>query len=117
MRWVALVLLLAGCATGPSPGDPCYHDRETLLALDFEAFDRDFDGGWRALANESGCEGEAADLVEAYRVGNATTSGQTMGLVHHEAQLRAADGQDRRAISLLRTLLPLQNGQPEMMLY
>lgn len=119
MRWAmaALLFVLAGCASAPSPEDPCYHDRDALLALDYDAFDNDPDGGWRPLANEAGCEDAAADLIEAFRVERATTPRQTMGLVHHEAQLRAAAGETRRAVSLLRTLLPLTDDTPEMQAY
>lgn len=119
MRWAmaAMLLALAGCVSAPSPDNPCYYDREALLALDYDAFDNDPGGGWRTVANEAGCEGRAADLVEAFRVERATTPRQTMGLVHHEAQLRAAAGETRRAVSLLRTLLPLNDDAPAMHAY
>ncbi|MEM1106414.1 MAG: hypothetical protein AAGH87_08475 [Pseudomonadota bacterium] len=114
---LAALITLSACATGPQPGDPCYHDRDALLALDFDRFDRNLEGGWRDLGDDPQCYGVAADSIETYRISTATTSAQTQSLVHHEAQMRAADGQSRSAIGLIETLLPLRADNPEMQAY
>ena len=108
--------LLASCASAPSPGDPCYYDREAVLALSYDEFDGDA-GAWRRLADQDACIEVAADLLEAFRVERGTNMRQTRSLVHHEAQLRAALGESRRAVRMLRTLLPLSEDTPEMLAY
>ena len=37
-----------------------------LMSLDYQAFDQDFDGGWRAVAYRDGCEAVAVGLIEDY---------------------------------------------------
>lgn len=118
MRWAAaaLAFVLGACASGPSPDDPCYHDREALLALEYRAFDSNMERGWRDLAGR-GCEADAVALLEAFRVERGTTPAQTMALVHSEAKLRATVGETRKAVRLLRTLLPINDTNPEMLAY
>ena len=81
----ALAVLLAACAAGPAsepaasepvagmaPADAsaaCGVDEaehERLMALSLADFDQDFDGGWRAVSYEEGCDRVAADLIRDY---------------------------------------------------
>jgi hypothetical protein len=80
--------------------DRCGYDRDVLLALDEAAFDQDIagGGGWRAVAENSGCELAAADLLEAYRTKHPDAGSI---LAWHEGQMRASAGQYDRAIPLL----------------
>ena len=72
---------------------------EALLALDQQAFDQDFDGGWRPVADALGCEAAAADLIALWRAhsGQVTSPGI---LYWHEGQMRAYAGQTEAAIAL-----------------
>lgn len=94
--------------------DPCAYDLGAMMNLTFEAFDQDMDGGWRPLASAKGCEAVAADLLETYRVDRIDQ--QRRGLMHHEAQLRAAANQTAEAIGLLQQSLALETA-PEMVAY
>jgi hypothetical protein len=89
---------LLAAALGAAPAaDPCAYDRDRLLALDENAFDQDFNGGWRALAQNPKCELAAADLVRDYR---KTHHSSAFILFWHEGQLRADAGQMKEAIAL-----------------
>jgi hypothetical protein len=103
---IGVLAALALQAAGPSPAspvppasDPCHVDRAAAsLALGLDAFDQDMSGGWRALAQQPGCEGAAADLVHAYR---ANLESHLSILYWHEGQLRANIGQYPEAIRLM----------------
>ena len=86
-----------------SAADPCAHDKAAILALSPDKFDQDLRGGWRPLGNTPGCEGAAADLIEAYRQAHwgALTRSDLHESYWHEGQLRAAAGQSDRAVPLL----------------
>jgi len=114
----ALALLgLTGCATDVMPDTSCDYDQTALLALDYETFENDFDAGWRPIAEVEGCELAAADLIEAYRDQTSATPDQTGSLKHHEAQLRAAQGQTAVAINLHEALLPMRADNLSMLHY
>ncbi|MEO0983566.1 MAG: esterase-like activity of phytase family protein [Pseudomonadota bacterium] len=81
----------------------CIEDREALLALDEDAFDRDLEGGWRSVAAKDECNAEAADLIEDYRA--AYPSAAQGPLMFHEAQLRGLAGQTDRAAAIFREVL------------
>lgn len=89
---VALALSL-----NPSTAD-CRYDRERLLSLSEDAFDQDLKGGWRAVADDQGCQVIAADLLRDYR---RTHHSSSSILFWHEGQLRAQAGQARLAVPLL----------------
>lgn len=91
--FAALLLLLADVASPPG----CRYDRE-VLGLGIDAFDQDMKGGWRALADQPGCEAKAADLIRAYRLNQEAA---LPALYLHEAQLRASAGDYVGAIPLL----------------
>ena len=75
----------------------CEYDPH-VLDLGFDAFDQDMKGGWRALADQRGCEDRAADLVKRYRQNYLSL----MPLLYwHEAQLRATLGEYKEAIVLM----------------
>ncbi|MBO9708650.1 MAG: hypothetical protein J7521_10585 [Caulobacter sp.] len=96
-------------ATAPAAitAPDCRVDREALLALDYEAFEHDMNGGWRPLGSVDGCEAAAADLLRDYRLRNggavaAKRIEHLSSLMRHESQLAAAAGQTGRAIALRR---------------
>lgn len=100
-------MLCAGvCFCAGAQGEPsCDFDRAAAFALSPEAFNNDRELGWRALADREGCEAEAAELLKAYRIQQIDR--QRASIMHHEAQLRAATGQNEAAIALLRDLLDI----------
>jgi hypothetical protein len=102
--WLAVILFACfgwGMATSqsqPSPG-VCAFDRAKMLALDEQAFDQDFTGGWRTLQREE-CWLVAADLIRDFRKANSPNS---KILFWHEGQMRAFAGQTEPAILLFET--------------
>lgn len=95
---MTLLLALALQAAAPTPANPCPADYQALLALDYQAFDQDMTGGWRALSQRPGCETVAADLIRVYRM---NIESHISILYWHEAQLRANAGQSDQAIALM----------------
>jgi hypothetical protein len=103
-----LLILLALQAVTPPPAppvppapEPCHLDLDranATLALGLAAFDQDMSGGWRALAQQPGCEGVAADMLYAYR---SNLESHLSILYWHEGQLRANIGQIPAAIRLM----------------
>lgn len=96
------LLTLVSCSTPPatstaaarssatqSQPEACVYDRAKLLALDIDQFDQDPTGGWRAVANQRGCFGAAADLIRDY---HAALPEKSFLLYWHEGQVRAIDG-------------------------
>jgi hypothetical protein len=79
-----------------SASPDCSFDREALLALDYQAFDQDSKGGWRALA-QKGCNRAAADLIRDWREHHRDNGYM---LFWHEGQSRAFSGDYRAAIGL-----------------
>lgn len=99
------VALAVSTALFQAPEGSCIEDRESLLALDQQAFDQDLVGGWRPIAQRDGCRLAAAELIREYRE-RALAAGSTVEDVHilfwHEGQLRAFEGQRREAGELFR---------------
>ena len=82
----------------------CAYDQKAMLALDFDHFDQDLQGGgWRKLDARPGCEAQAADLVETYgQVNWAKLRPYQLHLLYwHEGQLLALAGRTDQAVSLL----------------
>ncbi len=77
----------------------CRHDRQSLLALDLQAFDQDINGGWRTLEAQ-GCAVEAADLIRDWRKAHGGMGDADALLSWHEGQLRADAGQYANAVKL-----------------
>ncbi len=75
----------------------CVYDRARLLALDMTPFDQNPDGGWRALAQQEGCLGTAADLIRDY---HAAMPEKSYLLYWHEGQVRAMNGDSVSATQL-----------------
>lgn len=116
MRFAFACLALAlAQAPAAAQGPSCAYDLQAMLALDEHAFDRTPDSGWRPLSHTPGCEGAAADLIARYRAAHPEISDPT-GLLHHEAQVRAAIGQTETAIALLEQTRALET-QPEILAY
>lgn len=102
------LILLTACSTPTTTANsdnnptragarPCVFDRARLLALDLAAFDQDLSGGWRAVASQNGCMGEAADLIRDY---HAALPVKSYLLYWHEGQVRAVDGDYAGALPL-----------------
>ena len=72
-----------------------------LLALDQQAFDQDFDGGWRPVADQEGCQQAAADLIRIWRTQSANVESPGM-LYWHEGQMHAWTGDRERAVNVFR---------------
>lgn len=89
---------LAEVAEAVSTPVQCSFDRTEMLALDTNAFDQDFKGGWRSVAYRDGCKSVAADLIRDYIEEHDVHS--TI-IFFHEAQMRAMAGQTERALQLL----------------
>ena len=105
---VALALLLAQTGFSAAEKD-CDYNLEAMLALDQQAFDQDFQGGWRTLSNR-GCYIEAAELIREWRYIKRTHS---TVLYTHEAQMRAFAGQTGQAIDLFRLTYKSQDFDAE----
>ena len=82
----------------------CINNRDALLAMSFEEFDQDLDGGWRIIADRDECQIEAADLLADYRAQyeNDESFQGLSTLIWHEGQVRAGAGQTERALALFR---------------
>ena len=74
----------------------CSVDREAILALDYQSFDQDPQGGWRSLA-DMGCNKQAADIIRDWRERH---SDSRYILFWHEGQARAFAGEYEAAIKL-----------------
>lgn len=118
-----LALVSAACASSDPEPVPvaheavCIENRETLLALPFDAFDQDMEGGWRSVQAKPGCALAAADLIRDYHAalrerGEPVILDTEQGsfvysktgviplLYWHEGQVRAMSGQTEAAIML-----------------
>lgn len=95
-------LFLCCVAHAEEQDQACAHDRDALLALDYDAFDQDPDGGWRPLGADPACYATGAGLIAAYRERHDATLGphQRRILNWHEGQLRAGAGEHAAAIPL-----------------
>lgn len=70
-----------------------------LLALDQQAFDQDFTGGWRTVAARDGCDTATADLIEVWRDHSPNKTSDSI-LHWHAGQMRAHAGETDAAIAL-----------------
>ena len=81
----------------------CIEDKDSLLALDYEAFDQDMWGGWREVSyrNNNGCQLEAAQLISEYKLLKPELADWQLRMLHwHEGQLYAFTGESEKAIEL-----------------
>jgi len=96
-------LVLAAAATAvPAPGasappPDCSYDEAALVAMPYDSFDQDIDGGWRTLGDK-GWDTQGADTLRAHQ---PLTEAQRALLNWHEGQERASAGDYTRAIPLL----------------
>jgi len=91
-------LLLAGMLAATAAG--CKSDRtaDEMLGLDFWAFDQSWETGWRPVA-ERGEYARAADLIDHYLAHRPGLTAAERGYLHiHAGELRAYQGDDRRAL-------------------
>lgn len=110
----AVILTLSCAPTLAQTEDQCAYDLGAMMRLEVDAFDRTPDSGWRIIGDTPGCESVAADLIARYRT--EKIDDQRRGLMHHEAQLRAAAGQTTTAIALLDQVRAMETA-PEMIAY
>lgn len=101
---LGVALGVAGCASGPESDEAASVEAmspadEAMLALDFEAFDQDMDGGWRTVAAEGRFE-DAARLIDAYldRHSAGLTAHQRVVLNFHAGQMYAMADDRERAV-------------------
>lgn len=96
---ILVVVLIAALMAAP----PCTYDRDAMMALPLETFDRTKGQGWRPLADRPECRLEAADLLADDRKLHWATlrPAEVHGGYWHEGQLRAAAGQTKEAVRLL----------------
>ena len=106
----ALLVAVSGCqATRFS--DTCTLPRERtdqLISLSLEQFDQDLKGGWRALADQQGCEARAASLIQAYiNEHQKEIPAQNLSTLRwHQGQMWAAAGLSRRAVTAFKATKP-----------
>ncbi len=79
--------------------NPCSYDLESMLKLDWRAFDQDMNGGWRLLSRRDECKLAAAELIREWRHEKRS---HNHILYWHEGQLRAFAGRNQEAIALFR---------------
>jgi hypothetical protein len=71
---------------------------DSLMILDFEAFDQDMKGGWRYYSNQMEF-GTAATLIEHYLENHPELEDHNRQVMHwHAGQMLAMDGQDKKAV-------------------
>lgn len=95
----ASAILLGAASAQDAPQGACAYDTAAMMNLDVDTFNSTPGQGWRTIGDTPGCEGAAADLLALYRTQKIDE--QRYGLMHHEAQMRAAAGQYPAAIALI----------------
>jgi len=102
LGFLALLILISSRQAAAQPGTCSLPraDTERLLSLNFEQFDQDLKGGWRAFGDRRGCEASGARLIEAYikRHQNDLSAKRVATLKWHLGQMWAAVGNSRKAI-------------------
>lgn len=112
---ISIAATVFSCATAAAQTeDRCAYDLGAMMSLDYDAFDTTLGQGWRIVGDTPGCEAAAADLLALYR--SEILDAQRRGLMHHEAQLRAASGQTDAAIALIEQVRAMQTAS-EMIAY
>lgn len=98
---VVLIIITLGLAHVPAFAETCFEtgERDTMLALDFEQFDRTQEQGWRLIADRE-CYAEAAALIADYREATENERANEV-LRHHQVQMYAAVEDRVPAIVLL----------------
>lgn len=99
---LAVLILVSGCQS-IGQTDTCSlppQDTKRLLSLNFEEFDQDLKGGWRAFGDRRGCEARSARLIEAYlrKHRNDIPAKRVATLNWHLGQMWASAGNARKAI-------------------
>ena len=101
MKYMVFLLVLILVSAGIRAQEPDAGKVDSLMALDFQAFDQDMEGGWRYYANQKKFS-EAASLIETYLERHPEISEFQKGVMSwHAGQLLAMDGQEERAIPLM----------------
>ena len=98
---LAAVILPAAAQERGDSGERCSlmeGTKRRLLALDYQAFDQQPQGGWRGLF-EAGCPYAAADIVDAYIERHPERAADYPVLHFRAGQLRAFVGEGEAAVS------------------
>ena len=104
-----LVSLLAATAAGCARDDTA----DAMLDLDFWAFDQSWETGWRPVA-ERGEYGRAADLIDHYLAHRPGLNAAERAYLHnHAGELRAYQGDDRRALDHLAQAYVAPDSMPD----
>lgn len=94
MLTLATLLLASSTSLADAP-DRCDYELGKYLAMSPMEFDQG-EGGWRHLANITGCEREAAELIQRYVQHNEN---MRLVLLWHRGQLLAFTGAYKEAIA------------------
>ena len=101
MKYAGSFLLVFLLSTYLGAQEPESSEVDSLMALDFEAFDQDMQGGWRYYANQKRFAA-AASLIQIYLDRNTGISEfEREVMFWHAGQMLAIDGQEERAIPLM----------------
>ena len=72
-----------------------------LMGLSQKAFDQDFEGGWRAVAYQDGCEDMAGEIIKAYMLYSAPHAPEQLRILRwHAGQVKAGAGKTQEALAL-----------------
>lgn len=100
------IAFLVGASSAPAN---CSYDPAKAIAMSFESFDQESNGGWREL-EARGCQIAAAQLINVYRHEHkALQEAERSLLSWHEGQMRAIGGDYKSAIPLLMGGVPEGN--------
>ena len=105
---VAVLTVCVGTSSASRAATLCAYDQRAMLALDVVKFDKTLGEGWRVVGDVEGCEFAGAELIRAYRDAHSESLSleERQGLQWHEAQLRAAMGQNEQAAALFAAAVP-----------
>jgi hypothetical protein len=107
---VLLILGLLAATGGGCSGDQTADD---MLTLDFWAFDQSMTTGWRPYADRGEYE-RAADLIDYYLAHRSDLIEAQRGYLHlHAGELRAYDGDNRRALEHLELAVVAPDSMPD----
>ncbi|GBF59351.1 hypothetical protein PbB2_03047 [Candidatus Phycosocius bacilliformis] len=99
---VAAVLAMSACETVGEAGTCPLPEvaAAQFLGLSVAQFDHDSQAGWRAVADQQGCEARAAKMIGTYIAthGDTIPSAHRANLLWHQGQMWAAAGHTNKAI-------------------
>lgn len=76
---------------------------DRLMRLDLDAFDQDFEGGWRAISQKEDCATAAAEIIKAYLAYSYPQAPESIRILRwHAGQVLAGGGHYPQAIAFFR---------------